>query len=149
MNAIDILAVSKAFDDKELKAQRDSKDVTVGVHNVDVMVRVHGTLKVFDDTEATPTCSVPLLATLAIALQKAGFQRENILQLVVESAREALRQGEKVSDQMSEDMGRLESGIKQIQKEFAEKLPKVPRRGMIKAQLLVEELALEVTLGAE
>jgi hypothetical protein len=81
------------------------------------------------DEEYIPTVEIPQLATLALALKKAGVQRENIKAVLVEAATEALQKGEKVSDalELAED---LEDAFRQVRATMA-RLPKKTRAGKV------------------
>lgn len=126
-------ALSKAVSAAALAVARDG--LCVGQHDVDVIVRVTGTLSVGVDTTRIPTCSVPLLATLALALTRAGIMRDRILALVVDAARDALLGGEAVEATMR-DLG-IDAAIATVREAFAAGLPPVPVRGAVKAHLQV------------
>lgn len=82
-----------------------------------------------EDEEYTPTTSIPLLATLAIALRMAGVQRGNIKAVLVAAATEALQKGEKVSDAL-ELKADLDDAMKMVT-DAMEALPKKTRAGKV------------------
>jgi hypothetical protein len=66
--------------------------VAPGVHDVEgeVVVRVHGVVSKSEDVSYVPTTEIPLLSTLALVLEKSGFQRERSKALLIEAMQEAL-----------------------------------------------------------
>jgi hypothetical protein len=135
LNATEQMAVAKAIADKAAKAARE--EIQPGLRIVDFYLHVHGDLAIAQDTEKTPTVSIPLYATLAIALKKAGVQAENILSIIESSVSEAIANDTKVNDGISEQVEQICDHLKT---RFAETLPKTPVRGAVKANLVVEKI---------
>lgn len=78
---------------KQLKGVLDDLGpINPGVHDVDgqVTVRLHGTVAKGNDVAYVPTVDIPLLSTLALVLEKSGFQRERSKALLIEAMQEAL-----------------------------------------------------------
>lgn len=135
LNQIEKLAVAKAMAKKEADEARDG--IGIGKQSVDFYLHVSGELSVAADTEKTPTVSIPLYATLAIALKKAGVQAENILALIESSVIEAIAKDQSMNDELSDSIEKICDHLKT---RFAETLPKTPVRGAVKANLTVEKI---------
>lgn len=73
---------------------------------------------------AVPTVALPLKKILAIALQKAGVQRENIAKIIQEAADEAAKAG----DTVTEAMQATEEALERVTA-ILKTLPKIPRAG--------------------
>lgn len=91
-----------------------------------------GSIEVGEDEMVTPTVSVPLLPVLCIALHRAGFQREGILSLVIESASEAIRNGQQAGTELDTTAMYVAKEVKVLQARFASELPKVNRAGKVR-----------------
>ena len=135
LTAIEQMAVAKAIADKAAKQAREN--LAVGTSNVDFYIHVCGDLSISQDTEKVPTVSIPLYATLAIALQKAGIQAENILSIIESSVSEAIANDETVNESISE---RVRAICEHLKNRFAETLPKTPVKGAVRANLVVEKV---------
>ena len=132
------LAIIKSLD-KEVK---DFK-ATPGVHQVDeiVTIRVVGTITKGQDNEYTPTVDIPLLPTLALVLEKAGFQRELAKTLLVDAMREALELQEKGASFVAERCKNIEAAMEHV-KQVTGALPKKIKSGATTVKVTVEELDL-------
>ena len=135
-----ILALAATHAAKKLADCRD--DVAPGTYKnitVTVISTVDGVtasaivtadeLVVGQDEDYIPTVDIPQLATLALALKKAGVQRHNIKKVLVEAATEALQNGDKVGDaiELAED---LEEAFKMVRASM-KALPKKTRKGKV------------------
>lgn len=109
-----------------------------GTHQVraKVVVEAEGTVTVGESVEYTPTVAVPLLPTLALVLEKAGFMRDHAAGLLVSAMTEALAleaQGEKAIKEkcrlVNEAMARV--------REITGALPKAQRAGPTKVDVRV------------
>jgi hypothetical protein len=69
--------------------------------------------------------SIPLIATLALALQKAGIQRGNIARILTESMTEALNMGEQGEARIADQIKDVEDAIARVTAITAA-LPKTP-----------------------
>lgn len=89
-------------------------------------------------TMVTPTTSLPLIKIMALALHKAGIQKENIKNHIIEAATEALNQLHPVSDYIET----TESALDEVQKLLSD-LPRVPRQGRttVEGEISIQELA--------
>jgi hypothetical protein len=108
-------------------------EVGPGVHTnlvMDLTVRV-GELRVAADTDKAPTCSIPLLPTLALLLKRMGFQRDKALEMLAEVMEEAINLDKDATKALLS-----ESGVKEAQdllkKNVIAKLPRTPVKGSVK-----------------
>lgn len=85
------LAISRAVNAKADKTARDG--VLAGTYHIDVTVRVRGTLAVAEDTDKTPTVSIPMKEVLALFIARSGCTREHSLNLLRECMTEVLQHG--------------------------------------------------------
>jgi len=116
---------------KEIKSRRSALSPGVYVVEAGSFDLPGGTVTVGADEMVTPTVSVPLLNVLTIALHRAGFQREGIMALVVEAAREAINNGKKIGPELDATAAYVAQGVKELQATFAADLPKVNRVGKV------------------
>ena len=93
LNDLTTLALSRAISNKADAAARSG--VVAGTYDVDVTVRVRGTLEVLEDTDKTPTVSLPMKEVLALFIARSGCTREHSLNLLRECMADALRDGVK------------------------------------------------------
>ena len=104
--------------------------VEVGTHEVDTVVtlRIKGTITKKPDTEKTPTVSIPLKATLALALQKAGIQRDNIARILTEAMTEAINMDEQGEARIADQLADVEEAMARVEA-ITHDLPKTPVAG--------------------
>lgn len=134
----DILAVALAD-----KLEKDTKKVKLapGRYDIDETVTLHitGTLTKGKDTDYTPTVKVPMLTTMALILEKAGFQRENAKILLIDAMREAMKSGTEANPVVAERVKDIEEAMTHV-REVTDSLPRVPRQGATTVKVTVEEL---------
>jgi len=145
----EIVALSKAIKTKD--AKNAMKTLDEGLHTVDFLIHVFGTLDI-KDTEKNSTCSIPLLKALALALHYAGCQRDNLLPTLEKTIRQSMALGQNeickvFADEKSDPDGtkfwdKIEEMEKRIKKEVISKLDKTPVRNS-NAKLHVKELTEE------
>ena len=68
------------------------KSITPGNHLVadSVVIQVNGSVLRSEDEEYTPTTEIPILATLAIFIEKSGIVADNVSAMLLESMQEAI-----------------------------------------------------------
>jgi hypothetical protein len=135
MNAL----LATALQDVAKKLVKKNGKVKTGIHHVDttVLVRITGTVTKLADTEKTPTVSIPLKATLALALQKAGIQRENIARILTEAMTEALNMDEQGEARIAEQIKDVEEAMARVEA-ITHDLPKTPVSGATNCKLTCE-----------
>lgn len=113
-----------------------SRKLQAGLHNVEPfnVSSNGGEVSVGQDEPYTPTPSVPLLATMVVALHRAGFQRDGIAQIIVDSASIAINKGGKVGDELETTISYVQSEVKALQARLSEDLPKKVRAGKVKVK---------------
>ena len=99
MESATIVALANALD-KQAKPLK--KNLVVGTHEIDeiVTVRVKGTVTKGASVMYTPTADMPILAVLAIFIEKSGIVGDNISRMLGEAMQEAIEFGK---DRKNED----------------------------------------------
>lgn len=120
------------------KAAADAarEGLTVGTHEVDVTVRVTGTVSVAEDTEKTPTVSIPVKEVLALFVARSGCTREASLALLRECLTDALSKGVSGTGAV-EAAADIDEVFRAEVAALTSALPKTPVRGAVKAKLAV------------
>lgn len=113
----------------------------VGVHLVDFVARIKGTITQHEDYERAPTGSIPLIATLAFCLRRMGAQRDLAEKVLVGAMTEAL-EAEVDGAKCIEEIKWVSETIARVKKNVIAKLPKVTVNGSQKANLTVDVLDL-------
>lgn len=125
--------------------EKDTKGVKlpVGVHTVDqtVVLKLKGQVTKAKDVPYTPTVDIPMLTTLALVLEKSGFQRERSKLLLVEAMTEALALGEKGSEHVAERVKDIETAMGHV-REVTGALPKKTKSGATKVEVELEEVVV-------
>lgn len=107
--------------------------IAPGTYQVGFGVTVSGEITVDADDTYTPTSSVPLIPTLALALKKMGIQRTHFLEVLREAMTETLASGEDLRAALVAESGldEAETSLRAMLK----KLPKETRRGKTHARI--------------
>ena len=139
LKAVELAIQSKAnqFALTKIKSDAERKDFAPGVYPVDVTVRVQGNLTVGDDYERTPTVSIPLKETLALALKRMGFQRDGVMAIMREVYGYSIDKTGKGKDALKNEIAELDSWIEVVEKEVLKTLPKAKVNGPVSAKLKV------------
>ena len=125
-------------------AKHLSKNLPVlpaGDYKIDETVTLHvkGTVRKGEDSEYTPTVDIPLLPTLALVLEKAGFQRERAKTLLVEAMQEALTADVEGNDLIKARIKDVEAAMGHV-RQITGALPKKTRTGATTVRVTVQEL---------
>lgn len=140
MNDLVTMALAKTFE-KQAKAIK----IPAGEYAIDttLTISVKGTVKKLDDHLFTPTVDIPLLTTMALLLEKSGFQRELSKDLLIEAMQEALAMNVEASEVVAERVKDIEAAMLHVQ-EVTAALPKRPRSGAtyVTVQILDETPAI-------
>lgn len=126
------LALSRAVSSKEDKVAREG--VAPGTYDVDVTVRVRGTLAVAEDTDKTPTVSIPMKEVLALFVARSGCTREASVKLLRECMTEALLHGVKGEGAVAAAAD-IAKEHKKVVEEMLESLPRTFVAGAVKADI--------------
>lgn len=131
LDPVQMIALSKSLKEKAVKEARSL--VGPGTYKIDETVRITGSMTVGEDYTSAPTVNVPHQLALAIALRKAGIQRENIVALLMEAI---------TMDRESDDYKQLEAEMAEytemVKEAVAATLPRNPCKGQVRAALTVE-----------
>jgi hypothetical protein len=131
-----ILALSRVLTDSKIEEARKSIGVGVALPVDPFTINCSGGLiSIGKAEEYTPTVHLPLLDVLVIALHKAGFQRENIMEMITDAANDALNSGDKVGDTTKSNIDFVKSEVKILQSTLSANLPKKLRAGHMKVNV--------------
>lgn len=111
-----------------------------GKYPVDATVRVVGSLSVGVDYDTVPTVSLPVKEILALFVAHAGITREATMSLLRRCVEQAIADEGKSAGEIAERVAAVDAYLEVIKKEILEQLPRVPRKGAVKAKLEVEIL---------
>lgn len=133
MNAIELIALSKAVADKDAATARQV--IAAGKYLVDFSVTIKGALSVAEDYSSAPTCRAMSLETVATALYHAGCLRQRAIALIMQAT---------TGDFDAQDCERkiYVDAIKTALQERFAKLPKEHRKGAVRAALVIGEEAV-------
>ena len=128
------LALSKTF---AAEARKRKVTLSSGLHRVPSFnVSVDGgNVSVGEPEDYTPTVKIPLLDTMVIGFHRAGFQRDGIAQLILDSATDALNSGDRVGDEIKTTISYVRKEVKALQESLSANLPTATRAGKVKASL--------------
>ncbi len=137
MTDLETIAIAKVIKDAAIKRAR--RELEAGKNQeVDVLVRVFGTINIGDDYDRTPTASIPLLDALALAIHDAGITGQAAVNAIMRGMTRALEMDEDsklIIGSMRENLDAAERKIRA----GLEELPKVPCKGAVTTSLTVEE----------
>lgn len=127
---------------KGAEATEAKQSLCEGKTEVDFTVRIQGVLNKGADKEVTPTVKTPWLTVLALLVQRAGFQREQAMELIRDAMTEAMLTGD---DDVKVDRLMAETGVaeakKRVETEVMAQLPKMKQSGAVKANLTIALVA--------
>ena len=141
----DVIAVALA---KALEKNAKPIKLAAGEYAVDqtITLKVTGTVKKGEDHEYTPTVDIPLLATMALLLEKSGFQRERSKALLIEAMQEALAANVEADELVAERLKDIEAAMVHV-REVTEALPKKIRNGMTNVGITIVDVTPIVVNG--
>jgi hypothetical protein len=124
-------AVKAALGKESLRAKVASDQKMHGIE-IDVTLKIDE-LSIGHDTDKAPTCSIPLLPTLALLVKRMGFQRDAALALLREVMTEAITMDEDAAKKLAAQEGVAET-MKTLQQEVIATLPRTPVEKSVKAK---------------
>jgi len=129
---------------KELTRQTKNTVIAPGDYNIEetLTLRVKGFVRKGEDADYTPTVDIPLIVTLALVLEKAGFQRERAKALLTEAMTEALEAGVEARDNVAQRVKDIDAAIAHVQ-EVTAALPKKTRSGATTVRIVIDEPVAE------
>jgi hypothetical protein len=125
MNEIETLALSK------LSVPDVRASVRAGKYDVDFVVHIKGSLDVSEDETYTPTTHVPIIPAMALALRRAGVQRDGIVLALVDAMKEVMASDEDLRETLKADVDEAEKLFRQGLAE----LPRAIRKGKVRTKL--------------
>lgn len=136
MNDLVTMALAKTLE-KQAKAIK----IPAGEYEIDttLTISVKGTVKKLEDHDFKPTIDIPLLTTMALLLEKSGFQRELSKKLLIEAMQEAIGANVEASEVVAERVKDIEAAMLHVQ-EVTDALPRRQRNGatFVTVQILDE-----------
>lgn len=139
---IDEQVMGRAILAKIISKESDVKCFSLdpGRYEVDteITLRVTGQVLKSEDTEYTPTADIPLIPTMALLLQRAGFTREGSEALILECASEAIDAGKSVSSEMNDRIKDVKETLAGLQARLSTYLPKKTRNGAMRVTGKIE-----------
>ena len=143
MNANTMVALANALDKlaKPIKGK-----LTPGTHMVEetVTIRVSGEIKKGEDVPYTPTAEIPILATLAISIEKSGIVGDNISRMLTEAMQEAMRFDPEAAER-SDSSEAIKSRLKDVEdamvrvRKITGELPQKTKSGGTRCKVTIEE----------
>lgn len=139
MTEATVTALNNLVEAKALKAARAG--LAVGTHQVDVTVRVTGTVTVGEDYGRTPTVGVPVKEVLALFLARSGALRGANVALLQACFTEAMADGAgKGKDALKKAVTDLDTVWTDQVNAILATLPDAPVRGPVTTKLAVAEV---------
>lgn len=136
LNNAQIIALSNALTEKAVSdAKKDLGPSSSTVVPPFTVTCDGGKVTIGGPVEYTPTVALPLLDVLVIALHKAGFQRDGIMNIVTEAANDAIKKGNKVGDETKLNIAFVKKEVEALQLSLAANLPKKIRNGATKVKV--------------
>lgn len=134
MDQITALAVAKLIAPKNV-------DLPIGSTRIKktLTIEVDATVNKFADEEYTPTVSIPLKATMAVLLQRMGFQRDRAMELLTEAMTEALKMEKMGEDEIAKLSANVDEAMERVAAVTAA-LPKAIRKGKTTIKGTIKEL---------
>lgn len=146
--AVGRIAVNKAFGDDDLDAAKGLIDVG-SLAQLELTLKLTGTLKRGRPTTAKPTCNLLNKAILAELIRRLGVTREAFKAALLEIATEAIVGDQfTVAKAMTNASPELLTVLKEIEDEVIANLPPQPRAGAIRVQVVPKFSRLKVEFGA-
>mgnify|MGYP001561746065 CR=1 FL=1 len=123
--------------------------IETGSYAIDrtIALRIFGTVSKESPEWYTPTESIPLLATLALFLEKSGFTRDLSKTLLVDAMKEAMAFDEKAEGPIKDRMKDVKSAMETV-RQITGALPKKQREGKTRVCCMAEELNFSLLSNA-
>lgn len=112
---------------------KTSPDLAPGLTEVhgEYLVRVSGCVEKGEESECTPTVSVPLITTLAFCFEKLGVDRNSVAPVLREAIREAMEAEQKEDSAIQARIRHVTEAVEFVKKEILQTLPKMKRQGRL------------------
>lgn len=135
-----IVALPKCIKDssEQYKTARDA--LAPGSYDVDFTVRITGQLVVGEDTDKTPTASIPIKESLALFIHYSGITRARAVAVLQRAMAEALAKDTCCQGAIAEMLPIVDQTIESTLKPVLESLPRTPVRGSVRASLTLVEI---------
>lgn len=143
MDNASTVAIVKAIAKRSAEAARDG--LAAGTHEIDITVRIAGTLTVGEDTDKVPTVSIPLKEALALFIRYSGITGPHAVNLLRRALTDALTPKED-GEQNHRGVGAIadaidiDAEIESIVEPMLATLPRTPVKGAVRPNLRVTEV---------
>ena len=125
-------AIKGVLGNENLRDLVDPDQELRGVH-VEMTLDIDQVL-IGHDTDRAPTCSIPLLPTVALLIKRMGFQREEAIRVLREIMEEALTvEGTEASKRLLEEKG-VNEAMELVKADLIGRLPRTKAAKAIKAR---------------
>lgn len=148
-----IAAINKSFSSSTKQTKEALKSLkSNNSYPVDTVVRLRGDVVVGKDSEKSPTTSLLNTDFLLLVLKRAGVTRDAAMSVIADVAGEYLQDWKGTDEDKKRAKIARENAIKEYDPEgkgeavfqkFTASLPKIPVRGSIKFDGIVEEIAVK------
>ena len=122
-------------------AAKARRGLAPGRHEIDVTVRLRGELLVGEDTDKTPTASVPLLETLALFVHYSGITGGHATALLKRAMTDALAAGNSGVGAVADALPVVRRVQEEVVRPMLDALPRTRVAGQVRAKLDVQEVA--------
>lgn len=118
-----------------------------GYHPVNetAVVHVKGGVNKLQDEQYTPTVDIPLLPTMALLLEKCGFQRELVKDILIQSMTEAIRHQRDPHDLINGRVKDIETAMEHV-REVTDALPLKTRSGKTFVNAATNSIGLQAAV---
>jgi hypothetical protein len=139
MDKTTLFGLDKAIG-KLIKTEAARDALTVGKHLINETLTLHlqGTITVGEDSEYTPTVSIPYKEAFALFVRYCGVTREAAIDAMVKAMKEALTTKDEAKELIAE-IADLEAAEELVQAGL-EALPKQTKKGQVTAKVTIEEV---------
>ena len=126
---LSVTVLSKIVPAAAEKAARDA--LTPGKFDVDFTVHVKGPVVIRQDTEKTPTVSIPLKEVLGLFIQRSGALRDANIALLRDCISDALAAKGGDGGAKGALIGEFDEAFGKVVADFLSTLPKTPVKGAV------------------
>jgi hypothetical protein len=131
----------------KIPAQNGARDaLTPGVYPINTMVQLSGQIEVFDDTDRTPTVSIPLNETLALFIAYSGITSTYAIEKLRLAMTHAIGNTGCGKGALEATMPIVVQTMQRVENELLSQLPRTPVKGQVRTNLTVTEVT-QVPVG--
>ena len=149
MEKLTTIAISKLVSSTSKEYKNARQSLEPGEYEIDTTLQIQGSIKVGEDYESTPTCSLLNQEFLMLVLHHAGITRSSALKILEQTATLYLKDynGSAADKKAAKEARKQmiasfdpEGKVSEIFESFKESLPKIKSNGKVTIDCRVEEL---------